>query len=300
MRLPVILAISGAAFLPIGLTGCADPQHWKPPVSEELRASFGTVGLVGLDTVPDIQVDTPAKGSLAGAGRKAGGWTRDWLLGGPRGCSSGGSSGGGIGTILCAAVWLGLTPVVAMSGAVYGAATAEDAATVKKAETQLKDSLAKLRYGRALRDHVADEAKKYSPTLALFPLDQANLGNTDSSPDAPRAKDGINTILEIEVESIGVNGQWDVDPPLAITVKAKARMLESRSGKVLHDDSFRYTTKTRSFSDWAKDDAKAFSEAIDLSLQRLSEFMVERLFFTFPFTHEHVNVIQQESSAAGG
>ena len=47
-------------------SGCA---HQPPLLSEKVRAQLGTIGVVSARFVPEVDLETPAEGSLGGTGR---------------------------------------------------------------------------------------------------------------------------------------------------------------------------------------------------------------------------------------
>src|SRR3990172_12569751 len=103
----------GVIFL-LGQVGCASrPYMLPPPPSEQVRAQFGTVGVVVARFVPPTALQEPARGAIAGAGR---------------GIAIGMAAGvaGASGTYLGSGILL--LPIIGLVGGIVGAATAPPAA----------------------------------------------------------------------------------------------------------------------------------------------------------------------------
>jgi hypothetical protein len=179
-----------------------------------MRAQLGRVGIVPARFTPKLlKLDTPAKGLLRGAGRgaAAGAVGGTLLLGEAMEEATGDSGGTGAGgaALLYSAVVL--APVGAVAGGVYGAATAESAATVEQAESTIKSAMStlELQNQTTMAEHVLHEGigeERYSFTLV------PKLGREhreDEIDFSSLGAEGINTVLEINVIKVGLWQSWD-------------------------------------------------------------------------------------------
>ena len=99
-----------------------------------------------------------------------------------------------------------------------------------------------------------------------------------------------DAILRIRVQSIDLQGSSDIDPLLALNLDVQATLEAPSAVAPLYRRSFHYVTGARRFTEWTVDNAQVFHDTVDLSLARLAELMVDDLFLTHPFVHEHLRV----------
>ena len=99
-----------------------------------------------------------------------------------------------------------------------------------------------------------------------------------------------DALLRILVQSIDLRGPFDVDPPLALHLEVQATLMAPSAATPLYTHAFQYVTGARRLTEWTADDAQVFRGTVDLSLARLAELMVDDLFLTYPFVHEHRRV----------
>jgi sugar lactone lactonase YvrE len=256
------------------LSGCAAKA--PPHLPAEVKERLGTVGIASARFPPLVDFQTPAKGALAGAGRRATRWAGK--VGGA--LSRGGCYGYG-----CLGV-LGLTVVGTVGGAlvggVSGAVSALPAETVKGAEAVLARSLCEVNLPEELRDRVVKVARQRARLVVVAVPDQG-----PSSPDEPTnyasaAGQGIDSILEISVSSVGLAGEWDIDPPLRLAINGRTRLLRVRDGAEIHQMPLQYSSEPRRFTEWAENEAQPYREALDRALHDLAEQVAEEYLLLQP------------------
>ena len=262
-------------------SGCA---HQPPLLSEEVRAQLGTIGVVSARFVPEVELETPAKGSLGGAGKGAAkvvaeGFSAAGQVGGG-GCSGYGCAGP---LLLALAIIATSTTVGALAGGVYGAVAALDVETVEEAEAALTHVLGNLSMQEALRDHVLEEARKHTEYSFVLLKDQGPTTGDETINYRTLATQGINTVLELRMESIGLDGEWGVDPPLAILMDVRTRLIRLEDGALLYDHTFPYRSGVHLFTEWAAHDGQLFREGLDSGYQTLAREIVEELFLLYRF-----------------
>lgn len=248
-----------------------------PPLAETHRAQINSIGLVSARFAPAVGVLTPAKGALAGAGRKSTRWAMDATVGMMQG-----GSGGGEGAAIAALIWLVLATTVvtvaAVSGLVAGAIEAEPKKTIKSQESEVRAALLRTDLHRLLGERVACSSANDAGRI-LQPLDIAG-------PEQPRqmlayadlAGTEIDSVVEISVDQLQLNGEWDVNPKLAIFLSARVRLVRVRDGKTLYHEGFHYQGEKRLFSEWSKDNAAQLSGEINAAFNDVAAQMSKKLF----------------------
>ncbi len=251
----------------IGQWGCAAGRITVPPepLSEEARANLGTTGVVSARFSPEAQLEGPTSGKGSGSAKGIAALFFGLILGG--------TAAAGFG----AAFGVLLAPVFGMGGAVYGAIAAESAATVGEAEGTLKKIVADLKIQESMQDCVlqmAREQTRYSfillddwgPTVPGEGVDYSSL-----------TIEGVNTILEISVERLGLLGEG-INPPLPLVMSTRARLVKANDGTELYAGTWVYQSRTRKFVEWAANDAQPFREEVDRASQSLATEIGDVLF----------------------
>lgn len=94
------------------------------------------------------------------------------------------------------------------------------------------------------------------------------------------ASQGMDAILEISVREVGLIGEGCINPPLALFVTVRTRLIRLADGTVPYAQTFEYRTKERTFAEWASNNAQSFREELDRAHQRLAADIVAQLFGT--------------------
>ena len=255
-----------AGILLIGLVGCAH----QPLPSEEIRDALGTVGVVSGRFTPQVKLRTPAKGRLSGA------W-REGVRGAVVGVLAGAPSTDfftPLPILLGAALGLTASSVI---GGVYGALTALPAEPIEEAEARLKTVLAGLTIQEAMRDRIFRVLQDRRNDRSVLLTDKG-----PGAPDEPityrsLSDNGIDTILEVAVQVVGLDGHWAADPALAVLITVRTRLLRSLDDTVLSAHTFEYRSGKGRFTEWASSDAKGFLKELDRGYARLADRIVETL-----------------------
>jgi hypothetical protein len=196
--------------------GCAHVPESLPP------GEMGSIALVHAHFAPEMTLDQPARGWLAGAGRGSADWAGKIMTAPLSGGGWGGCSGPGCGLAL--AVILAVTTAAAtvggVAGAVVGAVKAEPARQVAEAESLIRTAIAELRVQESLRDHVTREALKENRGSWTFLEGEGPVLQGQKVSYRRLAERGFDTVLEISVLRFGLIGPWEVNPPLRGAVRA--------------------------------------------------------------------------------
>jgi hypothetical protein len=274
------LGWAGVTWLTLALmmqAGCAPiARPLPPPLPPQVQARLGRVGVVSGRFVPATQVQRPSAGRVrsAAAGAAAGALAGVAVVG-PAfvhvRCSG---DGCGLAAVVLLGILVGAATIGAVTGAVSGAVSAESAPKAREAEVALQYALAELRIQEALRDRLATVARDEA-RLDLTPV--AHLGPADPDEDVdyrPLAAQGLDTILEASVTRLGLIGDRDGNPPLALSLTTRIRVIRSEDGAELYRQELRRRKESRRFVDWAANDARAFREAMDATYTDLAREIV--------------------------
>jgi hypothetical protein len=246
----------------------------KPPIDD-----VGSIAVVCGNFTPEVILDKPARGWLAGAGRGFAEWSGK-ILSAPSGSGGGSCSGEGcgLGALVLLALIVTTATIGGMAGGVVGAVKAEPAKKVDEAENIINAAITKLKIQETLRDHVLKEAQK--ETYKRFTLVE---GHGPASIDqrvvyGHLADKGFDTILQISVMRFGLIGKWEVNPPLQLKMFVQVKVIQARDGKELYSDIFQYSGKSRKFFEWCVDNAQALQGEFELCYNTLAKKIISTLF----------------------
>ena len=240
--------------------GCAHappPRPFRPTLSEEVRTTLGTIGVVPADVIPETQFKGPTRGRLHGAWKGA----MEALEG-----AGGGMGVGGPGAIIVIPIVIG---VFAVTGMTVGAIMAESGSEVKEVEATLTKAPGELKVQETFRDRVLQEAREQ--TRHNFVLIQ------DQAPYSSLADKGIDTVLEVGLVGLRFEGEG-VNPKLTLVMNVRARLVRVQDETNVYSDNWTYSASGRKFTKWAADNAKQFREEVDRACQSLAEQIVKQLF----------------------
>lgn len=279
-----LLFIGLSSLLVLVPIGCATKE---PRLSQETRDQFGTVGIVMAQYAPDILFHMPAAGAMEGIGRggiKGAKWGS--LVGAsPLGTGYGGICAAPPATIYCLALIGAGATIGSVPAAIYGALTAEDPQLVEETEVVLNQALDNLKIQETLREAILKESEKRTRNSWII-LSEEGPKTRDEKPDyLLLEKEGVNTILEARVESLGLveppfsEAGLASDPPLAMFMTVQVRVIGTSNGEVLYEKPFQYKTGYRTYLEWAADHAKPFRDAVRTSFQSLGGEIIWHLFW---------------------
>lgn len=255
-------------------TGCAPmrPGQMSTQQVDELKAKVGYIGVVGAHYTPDIYVKIPARNVAEGAkeGAKIPVQIAVGLLQGN--CGDGGFC------LLVLATGVALTPVGAFVGGVEGAISPDNTEMVNSREVKIKQSLIDLR----MNEHIRDRFSSRLSNLQMFPskiLLSICPSEDSQKPDYRCMKTkGIDTVSEISVQALSLNGIGVVRPYLSVYLRAQVRLISTVDNKVLISKRYTCLSKGQRFEEWATQDAHKFREEVDRCYDVIAENAVTDLF----------------------
>jgi hypothetical protein len=258
--------------------GCA---HIPTPTSylpDEVRAQLGTVGIVSAKFRPEVDLSVPAKGWLAGAGRKSAQWAGKGAFG-PMGGSSGcGGDSSGLCGLFVIALSVTAGTIGGLAGGVAGAIQSEPSQKVGFAEAVITNVIAGLNMQENLCDRVTKFALNQTSENIVVVTKQGPISPEEKNSYGSLAGKGIDTVLEIAITRFALAGDWDINPPLQFQMDSHIRLVRTIDGKELHDSSIKYQGRTLIFSKWTDNNVQPFFEELDKAYQSIAEKIVGEVF----------------------
>ncbi len=243
--------------------------------------TYGTIGLVSARFDPVIEFNDVTEGKghgslkAAGKGSVTGATPGAWLLvqglKGPCG-------------VLCAFVgefaFVAGAVVGSVVGGVAGAVKADSAQTVHEREAQVKAVMAQQNIQEKVRDNLEQYPNKLGrPMFVKFSY---------AGPTTPDEKvsyqslltQKIDTVLEITVTSLGTQSsdKLDIDPSLAVFIKARARLVRTKTNAVLEDKTYHFESDTRTFSEWSAENGRLTAESLTQGYQQIADQVFHSFF----------------------
>jgi hypothetical protein len=276
-----LTALSLSVVLLLFQTGCAThPYYLPPPLSEEARAKIGAVAIVSAEFVSEMKFFAHSRGRVSGAAKGMAFEPSEpigffWFPTGsaPSGPAAPGAAGG-----YAAAIVLGLILVGLLASEVYRAATAVSAEEVEKTESNLRTALMDLQIQKSYAEGFLRTAAEQVP-LTFTLIEEAGPKTADERPDYGHLKaQGVDTVVELSVLSIGFEGGGGKDPLLWLLLDARVRVIHIPDGTVLYENMLQYRSAKRHFTQWVSEDGMVFSEELGSGYATLSEKIVEEVF----------------------
>ena len=257
--------------------GCASsrsgPAVLPPPPGEAVRSGLGKVAVTSGRFAPTFDiVGGPAKGAGEGAGRGAG-------LGAV-GALAVGASGGGFFAILGIMV----APVAAVVGAIAGASMAEPAGKVEEREATAREIAAAQKIQDDLRDRVVAIGRAQTPHTLTVLADRGPSAAVERPDYRPLSQEGIQTVLEVGVESVMLEGSGrTIDPPLWLVMTVNTRLVRTVDNAEIYANSLTYTgEKGRTLAEWVGG-PEGFRDELNRAYAILAEKTVEEVFLLVLF-----------------
>ncbi len=272
-----IVTLLSIAMLP-GLWGCA---HSPKPVSEEMRAQFGKIGIVSAVSTPKIQFHPEfAKGRLSGAGKGASMGTGAGALYGLSFMAHGGSCSGqgcaavAIIAVACAAIG---GVVGGVAGGITGAANAVPKGEAQEIEATIKNAFDGISIQKTMAATVFRNSLEL-PNYVFVLLNEEDPIISRSYDFSSLNKERIDTVLELNVKAGGFKEGRGKNPLIALFMKVHTRLIRTKDGKEIYSREFEYGGLKHSSADWFGTDASFLGDEIDHCFRGLSKQIVEELF----------------------
>lgn len=262
-------------------SGCATTPA-PPYLPEEVRAQLGNVGIVTAKFRPETDLSVPAKGWLAGAGRKSARWAGKGALGPLEGAHACGGDGSGLCGLLIIALSVTAGTIGGLAGGVAGAIQAEPHKKIDVAEDVITTVIASLNMQERLCDQVALLARSRTHAQIVVVPDRGPVAPEEKISYTALAGKGIDTVLEVAVPRFALTGDWDINPPLQFQMDSHIRLIRTSDDNVVYETMFNHRGSTKTFYEWADNNAQTFFEEFDQANKLLAEKIVGEVFLLDP------------------
>ncbi len=244
----------------LGQVGCAGVGVHVSGLrlSDEMKARFGTIGVVSARYAPQVNYGWLPKGPAAGAA--AGAWV--------------GSHGN-----LLSLLTLPYFTIV-------GAVTARPAEEVERGEAALKSTFADTKIQDAVRDYLIELARAQTGGSLVVVSGHGPFAPSEEPDYRPLANEGIRTVLELSVLTVSLYSTSSFgemlrsfsNPSFRLRTRVLARFVTVENGTELSHLSFWYSGRTEhKFAEWAENDAERFRQELNFAAKALAAEIVNDL-----------------------
>ena len=271
-----------ALFLFAGL-GCFSGCSHTPGVYsmsnqqvEDIRSDIHTVGVVLASYSAKPEILRPAKGPVGGAGR-------GFVIGAALPVAVGFVTPIPFGSLL----GLLVSPFTDIGGSVYGAATATPSREVAEAEAAIQQASANTR-ATDLRQDFLDTlvflgSQRSDVTFAIFEGVGPKHRDENLMYDQMLEISGIDAVLEIRAEKVGLRGLYSIDPPSSVFVEIRSRLIQREDNTVWFDETYVCTSvRDLKYGQWARHGGQLIVDESFACATELAEKIIDDFFAVYP------------------
>ena len=267
--------LSVAAFLAISVMfhGCATlhPASYTSPAPEDVRRAARTVAVVSTvaatdNTVPhlDVQIGKGKEAATGGATGAGAGFLSGVMVS---------AAGGPLGPVLAPIVVPAFTLGGMAGGTAFGWSVAVPAEDAEAANAALS---------RSRSDLSAEVARRIASCLP-------SVGKTAESRDVTGTPD---LRIEVSVDRWGLAGGVGSDPLTGFFVEGSYRVAKGSDNATVVGRRFLEGGPQRTVSEWTRDNAALLSKAVDATLSRVAELVVDGTFLVHDFRVEEFGLVR--------
>jgi hypothetical protein len=273
----LIVILLSFMFLP-GHWGCVRGPYILPPTPpEEVKAQLGAVGVVSACFPPEITFREPM-GKVAGAATGAATGALTTIAAGAYG---GAMSMTPLVGLFCVAAGVALAPAGALVGGVAGAAAGVSPEKRKAARETVDAACMGVKFQEMMRDCVIQVGREQTRRPLIGLEEGGPTADGEQVSYRHLGAKGVDTVLEISLLKFGLEGEGIVNPPLALTMTERTRLIRAVDGKVLYEHRLTYSGVKREFVDWATDNAQPLREELERCYRHLAERIIEEAFLLY-------------------
>ena len=248
------------------------PYILPPTPPEEVKAQLGAVGVVSACFPPEITFKEPM-GKGAGMATGAGGFASATIVGAVTEPSFFWSDEMFLFVVA-------LASVAAVVGGIWGAVEGVSPEKREAARETIDAACMGVKFQEMMRDCVIQVGREQTrrPLIALEEKGPTADGEQVSYHNL--GAKAIDTVLEVSVLKFGLEGNG-INPPLALTMTERTRLIRAADGKVLYDHRLTYSGAKRKLVDWSTDNAQPLREELERCCRRLAERIIEETFLLY-------------------
>lgn len=244
------------------LYGCASLHPLPSPAPD--TSMLHSVAVVPSPSVPAVTIHRPSRGVVASMGRKGARWMGEMFAGG---VSGGGSSGDGLAAMFVVALTTAASVVAGMAGCVVGGFQALPVEKLDAADTCVQRAfvLHNLQNDFATRVTREVEHAALRNAIVVAEMGPAEIGTGPPATDA---------VVEVSITRFGLEGPWDVNPPLSVMMTGRYRLLLPQ-GTELNTGEFTYRGPPRLFEEWGTEPPTLLANEVETALEHLAASVVD-------------------------
>lgn len=272
--------------------GCA---HHLPPLSEEVKANLGTIGVCTSSHYADLYIS-----------RKP---VTDWGEGCDRGVKSVIAGAVPVGIVDPAELllWLIILPFYLIIGTpigcIVGGLSTESELEVQEAEALLRNAVSELNIQDTFQYYFLRIAREKTPYIIL-PLEDIEFDDIEEKLNYSSLADkGVDTIVWIDNSKICLTTKntTGINPSLSFIMTFNVDLIRAKDGEVVYRYIWEKECDDDEFVDWADNYAEPFRKEFNRCCKSVAEQIVEDLFLTEPrtsgYTGRPLNVSAPEGRA---
>ncbi len=263
------------------LSACVSRPHvpWDADVtlpSEAERAGIRTIGIVASAVLPDDQFTSGqiSQSAAAAAGAVGGALGALDLL-----MESGvlaGLSAEGFAAVVAFPIAGGALLVAIPAGALIGTAAGVSDTVSEEAIHAVEQQFSAVLADQLIQDRVGDWTTELAAAETGYQI--VRMVNT-LSPDQRRAADlGIDAVLEVGVNTVGMVVGHGRNPPLTLFITGRARLVRDSDGRVLYSHTVGILGPSLDMSEWGALDRDDVQAELDRAYRSVAERVVEEAF----------------------
>jgi len=255
--------------------GCA---HHLPPLSEEISANLGTIGVCTSVYNADLYISRNP--------------VTDWGEGCDRGVKA--FIGDPVGWALAFIEFppaIILLPIVLAIGTpiacIVGGLSTESESEVQEAEALLRNAVSELNIQDTFQYHFLRIARKKTPYIIL-PLEDIEFDDIEEKLNYSSLADkGVDTIVWIDNSKICLTTKntSGINPSLSFIMTFNVDLIRAKDGEVVYRYIWEKECDDDEFVDWADNYAEPFRKEFNRCCKSVAEQIVEDLFLTEPRTN---------------
>lgn len=265
----------------LALSACVSRPHvpWDAEVtlpSEAERAGIRTVGIVAADVLPDDQFTSgQISQSAAAAAGAVGGAVGALNLLEESGVLAG-FSAEGLAAVAAFPIVGGALLVTIPAGAIIGAAVGASDSVSEEAIRAVEQQFSAVLADQHIQDRVGDWTTELAATETGYQV--VRMVDTLSPDQRHAAGLGIDAVLEVGVQTVGMVVGHGRNPPLTLFITVRARLVRESDGRVLYSHTVGSLGPSLAMSEWGALDRDAVQAELDHSYRNVAERVVEEAF----------------------
>ena len=169
----------------------------------------------------------------------------------------------------------------ALAGEAYGPVEAEPAAPAQAAEGAFRAASTDPKVQVALPTHVfrAGRTLPFYKLVLLRDYDPSYRG--EEADYRVLLNGGMNTLLVVQVESLSLTAEEDIDPLLALDMAVTSTLVRTLDGVKLDERTFACRAGKRTFNQWSDSDPRPFTAGLSNCYKKVADRVAEELFLVY-------------------